>query len=66
MISYVSCLIKLLQIFTDVSDVTDASIVLTNKAANTSETSVNIYQSTWRNIPEDSHLHIRRFDNLKY
>jgi hypothetical protein len=30
------------------------------KAVSISETSVNIYQATWRNIPEDSHLHIRR------
>jgi hypothetical protein len=27
-------------------------------AASTSETSANIYQTTWRNIHEDSHLHI--------
>jgi hypothetical protein len=27
-------------------------------AANTSETSVNFYQTTWCNIPEDSHLDI--------
>jgi hypothetical protein len=26
------------------------------EAASTSETSVNIYQTTWRNNPEDSHL----------
>jgi hypothetical protein len=28
------------------------------EAANTSETSVNFYQTTRRNNPEDSHLHI--------
>jgi hypothetical protein len=28
------------------------------EAASTSETSVNFYQATWRNIPEDSHLHV--------
>jgi hypothetical protein len=27
------------------------------EAANTSETSVNFYQTTRRNIPEDSHCH---------
>jgi hypothetical protein len=27
--------------------------------------SVNIYQTTRRNIPEDSHLHTRRRENLK-
>jgi hypothetical protein len=32
----------------------------------TSETSVNFYQTTRRNIPEDSHLHTRRRENLKY
>jgi hypothetical protein len=36
------------------------------EAANTSETSVNIYWSARRNIPEDSHLHTRRRENLKY
>jgi hypothetical protein len=33
-------------------------IVLVMEAANTSETSVNFYQITRRNSPEDSHLHI--------
>jgi hypothetical protein len=27
------------------------------EAASSSETSVNFYQTTWRNIPEDSQLH---------
>jgi hypothetical protein len=35
------------------------------KAASTSETSVNFYQTTRRNNPEDSHLHTRRRENLK-
>jgi hypothetical protein len=35
------------------------------KAVSTSETSVNFYQTRWRNIPEDSHLHTRRRKNLK-
>jgi hypothetical protein len=30
-----------------------------------SETSVNIYQTTRRYNPEDSHLHARRRENLK-
>jgi hypothetical protein len=30
------------------------------EAASTSETSVNFYQTAWRNNPEDSHLHTRR------
>jgi hypothetical protein len=35
------------------------------KAASTSETSVNFYQTTRRNNPEDSHIHTRRRENLK-
>jgi hypothetical protein len=35
-------------------------------AAGTSETSVNFYQTARRNIPEYSHLHIRRRENPKY
>jgi hypothetical protein len=35
------------------------------EAANTSETSVNFYQTIRRNIPQDSHLHTRRRENLK-
>jgi hypothetical protein len=33
--------------------------------ASTSETSVNFYQTSRRNIPEDSHLHTRCRENLK-
>jgi hypothetical protein len=35
------------------------------EAASTSETSVNFYQTTRRNNPEDSHLHTCRRENLK-
>jgi hypothetical protein len=35
------------------------------EAASTSETSVNFYQTTWRNNSEDSHLHTRHCENLK-
>jgi hypothetical protein len=35
-------------------------IVLTTEAVSTSEMSVNFYQNTRRNIPEDSRLHTRR------
>jgi hypothetical protein len=35
------------------------------EAANTSETSVNFYQTTRRNIPEDSHFDTRHRKNLK-
>jgi hypothetical protein len=34
-----------------------AAVVLTIKAASTSETSVNFYRTIRRNIPEDSHIH---------
>jgi hypothetical protein len=34
-------------------------IALTMEAASTTETSVNLYQTTWRNIPEDGHLQER-------
>jgi hypothetical protein len=45
-----------------------ASIIIVQmmEAANTSETSVNFYQTTRRNIPEDGHLHTRRRENLKF
>jgi hypothetical protein len=36
------------------------------EAVRSSETSVNIYQTTRRNILEDSHLHTRRRENLKF
>jgi hypothetical protein len=35
------------------------------EAVSTSEKSVNFYQTTRLNIPENSHLHIRRRENLK-
>jgi hypothetical protein len=35
------------------------------EAASASETSVNFYQTTRRNNPEDNHLHLRRRENLK-
>jgi hypothetical protein len=40
-------------------------IALMMEAASTSETSVNFYQTTRRNIPKDSNLHSRRSENLK-
>jgi hypothetical protein len=53
--------------FTDVSEVLAASIIiaLMKEAEGISETLVNVYQTTWCNIPEDSHLHTRRRRNLK-
>jgi hypothetical protein len=35
------------------------------ETASTSKTSVNVYQITRRNNPDDSHLHTRRSENLK-
>jgi hypothetical protein len=35
------------------------------EAASISETSINFYQTTRRNNPEDSHLHTRRRENMK-
>jgi hypothetical protein len=35
------------------------------EVASISETSVNFYQITWCNNPEDSHLHTRRRENFK-
>jgi hypothetical protein len=42
-----------------------ASIIRVMEAASTSETLVNIYQTTWCNNPEDSHPHNRSCENLK-
>jgi hypothetical protein len=41
-------------------------IALMLEAASTSETSVNFYQTTRRYNPEDSNLHTRRREHLKY
>jgi hypothetical protein len=41
------------------------AIALTMEATSTSETSAHFYQTTGLNNPEDSHLHIRRRENLK-
>jgi GrpB-like predicted nucleotidyltransferase (UPF0157 family) len=51
---------------TDVSKVRTASIIRAMmEAASTSETSVNVYQTTGRYNPEFSHFHIRRREKLK-
>jgi hypothetical protein len=36
------------------------------QTASNSETSVNFYQTARSNNPEDSHIHTRRRENLKY
>jgi hypothetical protein len=50
----------------DVLEVLTASITLMAEASSTSETSINFYQTTWCNIPEDSHLkaHQDLWDNF--
>jgi hypothetical protein len=40
--------------------------VVMMEAANTSETSVNFYQATRRNIPEESHFHVSPLPNWPY
>jgi hypothetical protein len=51
-------------------DVAPSSVVeliaMMMEAESTSETSVNFYQTTRRNIPEDSHFLTRRRENLEY
>jgi hypothetical protein len=42
-----------------------AEFALMMEAVSTSATSVNFYDTTWRNIPENSHIHTRRRENLK-
>jgi hypothetical protein len=41
------------------------AIALMMAAVSTSETSINFYQTTRRNVPEDSHLHTCRCENLQ-
>jgi hypothetical protein len=53
-----------LEKFTDVSEVINASIMRAI-STRTSEKSVNFYQTTRRNTPEDGHLYTRCRENLK-
>jgi hypothetical protein len=51
---------------TEISEVLTASIVaLMMETVSTSGASVSFYQTTRRNIPEDSNLHTRRREDLK-
>jgi hypothetical protein len=57
-------------ILTSVSEMLTVSIIwaldyLIMEAVSSSETLVNICQTTWCNIPEDSHLHTCDHKNLK-
>jgi hypothetical protein len=47
------------------SALTTIAIALMMEAARTSETLVQLYQTTRRYNPEDSHLHTHRRENLK-
>jgi replication fork clamp-binding protein CrfC len=53
--------------FSDVTEVLAPSNIraLMMESASTSKTSVKFYQTTRHTIPEDSHLHARRRENLK-
>jgi hypothetical protein len=44
---------------------TDTFIALMMETASISETSVNLYQTTQHNNPQDSHLYTRRRENPK-
>jgi hypothetical protein len=44
---------------------TNSLIALMMEAMSTSETSASFYETTWRNIPEDSNLHTRHHEILK-
>jgi hypothetical protein len=44
----------------------NANICLMMEAVSTTETVVYFYQTIWRSIPEDIHLHTRRHEKLKY
>jgi hypothetical protein len=48
-----------------VTSINRAIIALMMEAVSHSETSANFYQTTWRNIPEECHLHNRRCEDLK-
>jgi hypothetical protein len=52
------------KMLTDVSEELTASIIRV-EAVSSSETSINMYQTTRCNVPEDSHLHTRRSENLR-
>jgi hypothetical protein len=48
-----------------ISVLADSLIALMKEAASTSETSASFYETTQRNIPEDSHVDTRRRENPK-
>jgi hypothetical protein len=42
-----------------------ANALMMMEVASSSETSVNFYQTTWLNNPEDSYVETRHHENLK-
>jgi hypothetical protein len=50
---------------TDYLELLTASIVRAIVVVSTCETSVSFYETAPCNVPEDSHLHTRRYKNLK-
>jgi hypothetical protein len=50
---------------TSIISAVNALIALMTEAVCTSEIPAIFYQTTWCNIPEDSHLYTRWFENLK-
>jgi hypothetical protein len=56
---------KVTQIFKHLKMAVFWVVALMMEAASTSETSVNVYQTTRRYNPKDNHLHTSRRENLK-
>jgi hypothetical protein len=52
---------KPVKVTSEVLKVASIHITMMIQAASTSETSANLYQTTWCNNPEDSHLQTRVF-----
>jgi hypothetical protein len=52
-------------VFWDVAPCSLVDITLMMDAVNTSQTSVSLYHTTQRSIPEEGRLHARRRENLK-
>jgi hypothetical protein len=50
---------------TNIPEMITASIIKAMEAVSTSETLANFYQTIWRNIPEESHLHTCCRENVK-
>jgi hypothetical protein len=60
-----STLRAIIPILTAVSMKMTRATALMLEAVRTSETPVNFYQTTWRNILEDSHIDVKGIQNSK-